>query len=80
MQIIHFDNVLLPNTIVQTKGFCTDLFFNAALSWIKQHENKQTYFAYISLNAPHGPLIAPEIYKKRFIDEGYSQPVAHAMA
>ena len=58
----YFDNVLLHNdTIVQTKGFCTDLFFNAALSWIKkQHQNKQTYFAYISLNAPHGPLIAPE--------------------
>lgn len=74
----YFDNVLLHNdTIVQTKGFCTDVFFKAALSWIKkQHENNQTYFAYISLNAPHGPLIAPEKYKKRFIDEGYNQPTA----
>ena len=74
----YFDNVLLHNdTIVQTKGFCTDLFFSSALSWIKkQHEAKQSYFAYISLNAPHGPLIAPEKYKKRFIDEGYNQPTA----
>lgn len=74
----YFDNVLLHNdTIVQTQGFCTDIFFNAALAWIKkQHDTQENYFAYISLNAPHGPLIAPEKYKKRFIDEGYNQPTA----
>ncbi len=74
----YFDNVLLHNdTIVKTKGFCTDLFFNAGLAWIKtQHEAKQPYFAYISLNAPHGPCIAPENYKKRFRDLGYDQNTA----
>lgn len=62
----YFDNVLLHNdTIVKTKGFCTDIFFRAGLAWIKkQHEAKQPYFAYISLNAPHGPFIAPESYKE----------------
>jgi len=75
---LYFDNVLLHNdTIVQTKGFCTDLFFQAALAWIKkQHEAKKPYFAYISLNAPHGPMIAPETYKKRFLDMGYSRDTA----
>jgi len=31
----YFDNVLLHNdTIVKTQGFCTDMFFDAALAWI----------------------------------------------
>ncbi|MHC4912364.1 MAG: arylsulfatase [Planctomycetota bacterium] len=68
----YFDNVILHNdTIVQTKGFCTDVFFQAALGWIrKQHESKTPYFAYIAPNAPHGPMIAPEKNKKRFLDMG----------
>jgi arylsulfatase len=75
---LYFDNVLLHNdTIVQTKGFCTDVFFDAALAWIKQqHDAKNTYFAYVSLNAPHGPPIAPNEYKKRFLAEGYDDLTA----
>ncbi|MFC1760841.1 arylsulfatase [Planctomycetota bacterium] len=74
----YFDNVLLHNdTIVKTKGFCTDLFFNAGLAWIKQqHEAQKPYFAYISPNAPHGPMIAPEKYKQRFLDAGYGRDTA----
>ena len=68
-----FDNVLLHNdTVVQTKGFCTDVFFDAGLAWIKkQHEAKAPYFAYISLNAPHGPFEnAPEANRKRLLEAG----------
>jgi arylsulfatase len=74
----YFDNVLLHNdTIVQTEGFCTDVFFDAALSWIKkQHEAKTPFFAYISLNAPHGPMYAPDKYKKRFLDQGIDESSA----
>ena len=33
----YFDCVILnDDTIVQTKGFCTDVFFTAALGWTKQ--------------------------------------------
>jgi arylsulfatase len=58
----YFDNVILHNdTLVQTQGFCTDVFFEAALGWIKkQHESKTPFFAYIPTNAPHGPMIAPD--------------------
>ncbi|WP_136061129.1 arylsulfatase [Pontiella sulfatireligans] len=75
---LYFDNVLLHNdTIVQTKGFCTDLFFQSGLAWIKQqHEAKKPYFAYISLNAPHAPLVAPPSYKKRFLELGYDDGTA----
>jgi arylsulfatase len=75
---LYFDNVLLHNdTIVQTQGFCTDLFFDTGLAWIKQQiEAKQPYFAYIALNAPHAPLVAPEQYTRRFIDLGYDKGTA----
>lgn len=69
----YFDNVILHNdTIVKTKGFCTDVFFQASLGWVKkQHTAKTPYFAYITLNAPHGPMLAPEKYKKKFADMGW---------
>lgn len=76
----YFDNILLHNdTIVQTTGFCTDLFFDASLAWIKkQHQAAQPYFAYVSLNAPHGPFNnnAPEKYQKWFLDAGYDKKTA----
>ncbi|MDB4679270.1 sulfatase-like hydrolase/transferase, partial [Rhodopirellula sp.] len=69
----YFDNVILHNdTIVQTKGFCTDVFFQAAAGWIQEKRESSTpYFAYISTNAPHGPMLAPERYKKRFAEQGW---------
>ena len=75
---LYFDNVLLHNdTIVQTKGFCTDLFFDSGLAWIKkQHEAGDPYFAYISLNAPHAPLVAPEKFTKKFLDLGWDEGTA----
>jgi len=75
---VYFDNVLLHNgTVVKTKGFCTDLFFDAGMAWIKkQHESKDPYFAYISLNAPHGPFVAPKDTMKRFLEMGCSKDVA----
>ena len=74
----YFDNVLLHNdTIVQTEGFCTDVFFDAAIGWIEeQHKAKTPYFTYISLNAPHGPMYAPESFKKRFLEQGLDKSSA----
>ncbi|MEX0818447.1 MAG: arylsulfatase [Pirellulaceae bacterium] len=74
----YFDIVALHNdTIKQTQGFCTDVFFQAALGWIKQrHGAQQPFFAYISTNAPHGPMIAPEKYKQRFLELGYDENTA----
>lgn len=74
----YFDNVLLHNdTIVQTKGYCTDLFFESGLAWIhEQHEAENPYFSYISLNAPHAPMMVAESYKKRFLELGYDKGTA----
>ena len=72
---MYFDNVILHNdTIVKTKGFCTDVFFHSALGWIKkQHKSKTPYFAYITLNAPHDPYGAPEKYTRRFAEAGWDK-------
>ncbi len=74
----YFDNVLLHNdTIVQTKGYCTDLFFEAATAWMAEQEGADSpYFSFISLNAPHAPLIVPESYQKRFLEMGYDKGTA----
>lgn len=66
----YFDNVLLHNkTVVQTRGYCTDLFFRAALAWMKKiYEQDQPFFAYIPTNTPHSPLIAPDENLQRLAD------------
>ncbi|MCP3927609.1 MAG: arylsulfatase [Bacteroidetes bacterium] len=69
----YFDPTIKHNgTFVKTKGFCTDIFFTQALSWIKQKANEdKPFFAYIATNAPHGPFIAPEEYKEKFERQNY---------
>lgn len=62
---------------VQTSGFCTDVFFSAALGWIKEKSGSdEPFFAYIATNAPHGPFIAPEKNAKRFTDIGFGREQA----
>lgn len=43
------------------KGFCTDVFFDYAKSFIRDCKSKdKPFLAYIATNAPHGPMHAPE--------------------
>jgi arylsulfatase len=74
----YFDCVIRHNTrFVQTEGFCTDVFFEAALGWInEQRESDAPFFAYLATNAPHGPMIAPEEYKQPFLDAGFDENTA----
>lgn len=42
---------------VETHGYCTDLYFDAALDFIdRAHSAGRPFFAYIPTNAPHGPF------------------------
>ena len=72
----YFDPAILHNNkFVKTKGFCTDVFFNQAMSWIEEQKGKDgPFFAYIPTNAPHGPFIAPEEYRKKFVEQGKLSP------
>ncbi len=53
---------------VKTTGYCTDLFFDQALRWIdaKRAEQKP-FFAYVTLNAAHVPLVLPESYYQQYL-------------
>ncbi len=69
----YFDPIIRHNGLfVQTKGFCTDVFFSQALGWINENKDRP-FFAYISTNAPHGPFIAPEENRLKFEQYGFSK-------
>lgn len=74
----YFDPVIRHNgNFVKTHGFCTDVFFGAAMRWIGSEQEKgQPFFAYISTNAPHAPHFAPEANLKRFRELGFNQEAA----
>ena len=74
----YFDPVVRHNGVFRkTRGFCTDVFFAAARDWIgRMASQEQLFFAYITTNAPHGPFLAPEPWKKRFLQAGFSQQQA----
>jgi arylsulfatase len=45
----------------KTRGYCTDVFFGQALSWIESVKGKKPFFCYVPTNAPHAPLqVRPE--------------------
>ncbi len=54
----YFDPAILHNGIFEkTKGYCTDVFFSEALSWMDaKRKGRQPFFAYITPNAAHAPL------------------------
>ncbi|MCP4847044.1 MAG: arylsulfatase, partial [Verrucomicrobiaceae bacterium] len=74
----YFNPAIRHNgSFVRTEGYCTNLFFTAALGWINQVKDKgKPFFAYVTTNAPHGPFIAPPSNTKRFTDLGFSSKVA----
>jgi arylsulfatase A-like enzyme len=74
----YFDPTIRHNgSFVKTEGFCTDIFFTAAMGWIKEKKDgDKPFFAYITTNAPHGPFIAPPKNRKRFVDRGFTDTQA----
>jgi arylsulfatase len=62
---------------VKTKGFCTDVFFQQALGWIRrQNATGRPMFVMITPNAPHAPMMAPQQYKQPFVDAGFDADTA----
>ncbi len=64
----YTDALLTHNgQLVTTKGYCTDVYFDAAKAFIDQSlASERPFFAYIATNAPHDPLhdVPPELYEK----------------
>ncbi|QDT56611.1 Arylsulfatase [Caulifigura coniformis] len=71
----YFNPVVRHNgTPVRTDGYCTDVFFHRALDWMSDRGSEaKPFFAYITPNAPHSPLISPghqydELYEGKEIN------------
>ena len=60
----YFDGRYWHNgKIVSAKGFCSDVFFDYGIQFIRDSARDQKpFFAFISTNAPHGPLHCPQKY------------------
>ncbi len=54
------------------QGYCTDIFAAAAMAFIEKHKEKP-FFAYLSTNCPHTPLVVDakysDPYKKKGLDD-----------
>ncbi|MFK8113914.1 MAG: arylsulfatase [Rubripirellula sp.] len=64
----YTDPTLIKNgEEVAMKGYCTDIYFGAAMDFIdKSAAAKENFFTYIATNAPHGPFhdVPPELLEE----------------
>lgn len=59
------------------KGYCTDLFFNAALEFMdRQSAEGKPFFVYLPTNAPHTPLEVADDYWKPYLKQGLNETTA----
>jgi len=58
------------------QGYCTDVFFDASLEFIKRHRDRR-FFCYLATNAAHSPFRVPQKYAQPYIDQGVPQPMAN---
>jgi arylsulfatase A-like enzyme len=70
----YFDGRFRHNgTLRQYKGYCTDVWFDLAMDWIKQgraEDKDRPFFLYLPTNAAHGPHWVPGRYKTPYRGRG----------
>jgi arylsulfatase len=68
----NFDGWYRHNGVLkQYKGYCTDVWFDLSMSWMKaQREKNEPFLVYLPTNAAHGPHWVPEKYKKPYEGKG----------
>ena len=64
----YFDDVYQHNgKRRQYHGYCTDVFFRAAMDWMRHcQQAHKPFLAYIPLNAAHWPHFVPDKYRLRY--------------
>lgn len=70
----YFDDFYYTNdSLTQFDGYCTDIWFDEAMKWMQECADKdEPFFAYLSTNAPHGPLYVEDRYREPFKSVGES--------
>ena len=68
----YFHPFLWENgTRVRRKGYCSDIFTEQAIAFIREHSERspcQPFFLYLAFNAPHTPLQLPGPYAEEYAD------------
>jgi arylsulfatase B len=65
----YFDDSYWHNGVPEKqKGYCTDVWFDAALRFIEANRDRP-FFAYIATNAPHGPYNVAQKYSSLYAGE-----------
>ncbi|UJH67059.1 arylsulfatase [Allomuricauda sp. SCSIO 65647] len=66
----YWDNDYFDDTYIHKgqkesfKGYCTDVFFDESIKWMKARANSEKpFFTYIALNAAHWPHFVPNRYR-----------------
>jgi arylsulfatase len=68
----YFDGRFRHNGQLESyPGYCTDVWFNLGLNWIKERKAKgEPFFLYLPTNAPHGPHWVAAKYKEMYAKSG----------
>lgn len=68
----NFDDWYRHNgALKQYKGYCTDIWFDLAMDWMKHRQQRQEpFFLYLPTNAPHGPTWVSEKYSRPYQGKG----------
>lgn len=62
----YFDDTYFRNGKAEKHdGYCTDVWFDETQKFILKNKEKP-FFAYVSLNAPHGPYEVPKAYADKY--------------
>ena len=62
------DHYRHKDEIKQYMGYCTDVWFSQAISWMRGcAKRNEPFFTYIATNAPHGPLWVPDEYRQPYL-------------
>ena len=65
----YFDDTYFRNGVPEkTEGYCTDVWFQEAMKFIEDKKD-DSFFCYLSLNAPHWPFNVPEEYYNKYKNE-----------
>ena len=72
----YFDDTYYRNgQLEKVDGYCTDVFFNECCRFISKESDKP-FFAYLPLNAMHGPHTVPDEYSEPFRAKGHPEKQA----
>ena len=63
----YFDDTYFRNGKPEKfNGYCTDVWFNQAIDFLKERNNQDPFFMYLALNAAHSPFNVPETYAEMY--------------